>query len=85
MTNDRLDELQKMRDDIERLEGALSMIRTSSFDHINLVGGYRNDPAQSYCSSSYDYIMTLDGDLKYRLINYLDKKVTELKEKFEEA
>lgn len=78
MTNDRLEELQKMKDDIERLEGALSMIRTSSFDHINLVGGYEND-------SAYDYIMTLDGDLKYRLINYLDKKVAELKKKFEEA
>lgn len=78
MTNDRLEELQKMRDDIEWLEAALSMIRTSSFDHINLVGGHKNDP-------TYDYIMTLDGDLKYRLINYLDKKVTELKEKFKEA
>lgn len=78
MTNDRLDELQKMRNDIEYLERVIAKFRTKGYDLTSIVGGYNGDP-------NPDFIMDIDEDLRCRIINHLDKRLSELKTKFKEA
>lgn len=78
MTNDRLNELQRMRDDIEHLERVLAKLRTKGYDLTSIVGGYNGDP-------NPDFIMDIDTDLRQKIIQYLDKRLSELKTKFKEA
>lgn len=78
MTNERLEELQGMKDKIDSIEAILLDVKTSGYETLKLVGGYHGD-------STTDYIMDIDTDLRQKIIQYLEKRLAELKTKFKEA
>lgn len=80
MTNDRLEELNNLKKQIDELEDALNGLLNGHYDYLEISGRYSGDPAT-------DYIMDTDHvpGLRGTIINHVREVQAMLKKRFEEA
>lgn len=96
MTNERLDELKRIKDEIDTLKVYLSFIEGSDYDYFEISGVYKNDTnMEHFCRfnnmekhelhplAAYERL-TCDG-LQEVIIKFLKEKLTKLEKEFEGA
>lgn len=96
MTNERLDELKSLKDEIDALKVYLDSFEGADFDYFEISGVYKNDTNRDYLCmfnnmekhalhplTAYERL-TCDG-LQEVIIKFLKEKLSRLEKEFEEA
>lgn len=96
MTNEKLEELKSIKDEIDALKVYLDCIEGSDYDYFEISGVYKNDANMDhFCRfnnmekhklhplAAYERL-TCDG-LQEAIISFLKEKLAKLEKEFEEA